>query len=407
MRQILPLTSILTVLLFASLAVCDDWPRFRGPSLDGISRETDWSDLAGRDQPTKRWIQDVGTGVSGIVTSESMLYTIGNNDDTDSVQCLHCDSGKTVWSFTYDCPLDPNEFEGGPTSTPTVDGDSLYTLSRLGQVHCFEKLTGKLRWSVDAAEVNDIRVPAWGFAGSPLLVGDTVLLNVGEAGLALNKDSGEMIWKSADKDAGYSSMVPIQQQGKAAVVFGSARSYLCVEIDSGKERWRQRWLTTFGCNAADPIVAGESVFVSSGYNRGSALLRTADGDPKVVWKSKEMQNQLSTSILINGFVYGIHGDVDAGTQLRCLKLATGEVAWSEDSFQPSAIAAAGDRLIVITNEGQLVIAKATSKEYEGLSLHPIIDGKCWTSPTLSDGLLYVRSIDGELTCLDLRTSSQN
>lgn len=397
-------TSFLFALSFSQTAVCDDWPRFRGPFLDGISREANWPNFADGDQPAKCWTQSVGTGVSGVVTSESLLFTIGNVDDADVVQCFESESGKAVWSFSYDCSLDPNEFEGGPTSTPTVDGDSLYTLSRLGQVHCLEKRTGKLRWSVNAAEENDIRVPAWGFAGSPLVVGDTLLLNVGEAGLALDTRTGEMLWKSADKDAGYSSMVPFKQQGKSAIVFGSARSYVCVEIESGNELWRQRWLTTFGCNAADPIISGDSVFVSSGYNRGSALLTVIDGDPDVVWKSKELQNQLSTSILMGGFLYGIHGDVDAGTHLRCMELMTGKVAWSEELFHPSAIAAAGNRLIIITSDGELVIAKASSKKFQAISRHKVIDGKCWTSPTLSGGLLYVRSVGGKLTCLDMSKS---
>jgi len=406
-RSILQLTSFLLVLPFAQTAACDDWPRFRGPFLDGISRETYWPNFSDSDQPTNLWTQNVGTGISGVVTSESLLFTIGNVDDADVVRCFESDSGKTVWSFSYACPLDPNEFEGGPTSTPTIDGGSLYTLSRLGQVHCFEKHTGKLRWSVNAAEDNDIRVPAWGFAGSPLVVGDMLLLNVGEAGLALNVHTGKLLWKSTDKDAGYSSMVPLKQQGKSAIVFGSARSYVCVEIESGKELWRQRWLTTFGCNAADPIVSGDSVFLSSGYNRGSALLKNTDGGPDVIWKSKELQNQLSTSILMEGFLYGIHGDVDAGTQLRCMELTSGNVAWTEESFHPSAMAAAGNRLIIITSDGELVIADASPEKFQVISQHKVIEGKCWTSPTLSDGLLYVRTVDGDLTCLDLSQSQAN
>lgn len=404
MRSIFQLASFLFALSFALTADCDEWPRFRGPFLDGISRETSWSDFSDHDQPTMLWTQDVGAGISGVVTSESLLYTIGNVDDADVVRCIEAGNGKPAWSFSYPCPLDPNEFEGGPTSTPTVDGASLYTLSRLGQLHCFEKHTGKLRWTVNAAEDNDIRVPAWGFSGSPLVIGDTLLLNVGEAGLALNANTGKLLWKSADKDAGYSSMVPITQQSKSAIVFGSARSYVCVEIESGKELWRQRWLTTFGCNAADPIVSGDSVFLSSGYNRGSALLKNTGDGLDIIWKNKELQNQLSTSILMDGFLYGIHGDVDTGTQLRCMELATGNVAWTANSFHPNAIAAAGNRLIIITSDGELVIAEASSQEFQTISQHKVIDGKCWTSPTLSDGRLYVRTVDGNLTCLGLSQS---
>ena len=234
MRSIFQLITILIISSFAQSSFCEDWPRFRGPFLDGISRETKWQSLSDAEQLTTLWSQNVGTGISGIVTSGSLLFTVGNFDDADKVQCLDSNSGKTIWSYSYECPLDPNEFEGGPTSTPTVDVDSLYTLSRLGLVHCFDKKTGALKWNINAAEANEIRVPTWGFAGSPLIVGNTLLLNVGDAGLALNKHTGSLLWKSTDKDAGYSSMVPLKQNGKSAIVFGSARSYVCVEIETGK-----------------------------------------------------------------------------------------------------------------------------------------------------------------------------
>jgi outer membrane protein assembly factor BamB len=281
----------------------------------------------------------------------------------------------------------------------------LFTLSRLGDFHCFDKDTGEVHWSKNAAEENEIRVPGWGFAGSPLVVGDLILLNIGEAGMAIEKSSGRVKWKSTDKDAGYSSLVPMRFKDVDAVVFGSSRSYVCVETETGKELWRKRWLTTFGCNAADPIVADGKVFLSSGYNRGCVLLDVTEDNLREVWKNKEMQNQISTSLLINDFVYGIHGDIDAGTQLRCMDFQSGKVQWTEDSFHPSALAAAGNRLIAISDQGDLVIAQASSDAVKVLSTHPLMVEKCWTSPVLSGGMLYVRGVSGELVCVDLSKKS--
>ncbi|MGB7346860.1 MAG: PQQ-binding-like beta-propeller repeat protein [Pirellulaceae bacterium] len=392
---------------FAIPASAEDWYRFRGPRLNGVSAETIWRAPATSHPLSVLWKQQVGTGLSGIVTSDGFAFTMGNRADSDIVHCLDALTGKSIWTWEYPCPIDPNEFEGGPTSTPTVDSDMLFTLSRIGQVHCFDKRTGQVLWKKHVAEESNLRVPGWGFAGSPLVIGNMLLLNIGEAGVALDKHSGETKWSSADKDAGYSSIVPIQSNGKDAIIFGSARSYVCVEATTGIELWRQRWLTTFGCNAADPIVSENRVFLSSGYNRGSALLDISSGDPRVIWKNKEMQNQISTSLLIDGFLYGIHGDVDAGTELRCMELATGEIKWTEASFQPSAIAAAGERLIIVNAEGELIFGKASSDQFTAISNHKVLNGKHWTSPVLSDGLLYCRSVDGVLVCFDLRTTKAN
>jgi outer membrane protein assembly factor BamB len=178
-----------------------------------------------------------------------------------------------------------------------------------------------------------------------------------------------------------------------------------VDSKTGKELWRKRWLTTFGCNAADPIVADGKVFLSSGYNRGCVLLDVTEENVQEIWKNKDMQNQISTSLLVDGFVYGIHGDVDAGTQLRCMDFQSGEVKWSEDSFRPNALSAAGNRLIAITKEGDLVIAEASADSLKVLSMHPLTVEECWTSPVLSGGLLYVRGVLGELVCVDLRKKS--
>ena len=379
-------------------SVCaEDWNRFRGPMLDGISREafspSDWMNIK------IAWKQNVQTGLSGVVVSDQRVYTMGNEDDRDTVFCLDASTGKIVWKHTYESPTDPNEFEGGPTSTPTVDDDLLFTLSRGGDVHCFDKSNGQVKWQQNIPDETNIRVPGWGFAGSPLVIDDRLFLNVGDAGVAIQKQTGKIEWRSADKDSGYSSIVPIQFGDRQAVVFGSARSYVCVAIDDGKELWRQRWLTTFGCNAADPIVVEDKILVSSGYNRGTALLEVTEDGPEIVWKHKDLQNQISTSILIDGCVYGIHGDIDAGTDLRCIDFDSGDVKWTATEFHPTAIAAVGSYLLIVTDEGELLIGAAEQSGFETLATIKVLDHKCWTSPVYSGNRIYCRSATGDLVCL--------
>jgi outer membrane protein assembly factor BamB len=384
-----------------SPVAAEDWFRFRGPQLNGLSSEVHWSHAWGESGPPVAWRGQVGVGLSGVVVSADRLYTLGNTDDRDTVYCLDTHSGQILWQHSYPASIDPNEFEGGPTATPTVSGNYLFTLGRQGELFGFDKVSGQVLWNTQVAELAGVRVPTWGFAGSPLALNDLLLVNVGEAGVAVQCQTGELVWSSADREAGYSSIVPFSWAGQDAVIFGSSRSYVCVEPQTGRELWRQRWLTTFGCNAADPIVFDEKIFISSGYNRGCVLLDVSQPEVAEVWKNKEMQNQLSSSVLIDGFLYGIHGDVGGATQLRCMQWSTGQVQWSDESFRPGAISAAGQRLIVLSDTGELIIVAAESQASRVLARYHGLQGKCWTAPVLSNGQLYCRSALGELLCLRL------
>ena len=385
-----------------STAGAEDWYRYRGPRLDGISLESGWRFNWTEKPPAILWQVSVGTGLSSVAVSKNRVFTIGNSDNVDNVFCLDATTGKTIWKQSYLSPTDANEFEGGPTSTPTVDGDRVFTLGRQGDLFCFDAESGNVQWSVNVAEAADVRIPTWGFSGSPLVVGDLLILNVGDAGTAVNKFTGKLVWQSADKDSGYSTAVPIGDSGD--VVLGSARSYVCVNAKTGSERWRQRWLTTFGCNAADAIVSGDKVFLSSGYNRGCALLDIAGSEPSIVYKNKDLQNQISCSVLIGGHVYGIHGDVASGPSLRCMELSSGEVKWTNDELRPSALTAADGKLIVLCESGDLVVCKASAKKLSVLASRKVLDGKCWTVPVISNGRIFCRDAEGNLVCVDARST---
>lgn len=387
--------------LSAAAAMGEDWYRFRGPRLDGISQESIVTTAWPADGPPIAWTRELGSGFSSVSVSDGRLYTIGNADNVDTVFCLDSTSGQTIWKHDYASPTDPNEFEGGPTSTPTVDGNAVYTLGRHGDLLCFDKTDGTVRWHINIADQADVRIPTWGFAGSPLVCGDALILNVGDAGAAVHKHNGKPIWSSADKDAGYSTPVPIETPQGKAVIIGSGRSYVCVDVATGKEHWRQRWLTTFGCNAADAIVSGNQVLLSSAYNRGAARLELDDDKVTVAWKNKDLQTQLSTSILLNGYVYGIHGNLATGGELRCIDWKTGEVQWSDNRVAYGAMAATEKQLILLSDAGELLILAASPHRFQLLGRATILDGKCWTTPVLSGQRLYCRSATGTLACVDL------
>lgn len=394
--------ALVTVAVFCTQLPAEDWPQWRGPHRNGISKETnlriDWP----TEGPPILWTTNVGTGFSSIVVSSGRAITIGNRDNTDTVYCLDADTGEQRWQYSYEAPLNDKFFEGGPTSTPTVDGDVVYTLSQTGNLFCFDVATGAVNWSQNIAEVASVRVPGWGFGGSPVVHDDMLLLAVGESGTAVDKRTGELLWSSADKDAGYATPLLYQRDDKWFALIASGTYYHAIDVATGEEQWRYRWLTRFGCNAADPILSGDTVFVSSGYNRGSALLRLTAGEPEAVWKNKDYQNQFSTSVLIDDYLYGVDGDTTGERRLKCVELATGEVKWSEDGFGSGALIATDERLIILSETGELVLADATASGFQQIARNSVLMGKCWTAPTLANGRVLCRNADGDVVCVDLR-----
>ena len=379
-----------------------DWPRFRGPNNNGVSQETDWNANWSSDGPPIAWRVEVGTGYSSVTIAKGRLYTMGNESNVDTVYCLNADTGEQIWSHSYSCATDANEFEGGPTSTPTVADGAVFSLSRCGDLFCFDASSGEIRWQVNVPGVTSIRTPGWGFSGSPWVTNGLVVVNVGDAGVALAVKDGSIAWKSADKDAGYSSFVPVVQEEHDRLIFGSARSYVCIDARTGAEQWRQRWLTTFGCNATNPVIVNEQVFLSSGYNRGSALLNFEDDEPVIAWKTKAFQNQLTSSVLLGGFLYGANGSVAEGATLACIRLTDGEVLWNEEEERVGGLTAAGPYLITISDEGVLKVIEPSGTGPKIVSQYRVFDEQCWTAPVLCDARIYCRGSGGSLVCVDVR-----
>jgi outer membrane protein assembly factor BamB len=272
------MTRLVLACMFLGLARADDWPQWRGPNRNGISAETGWLDQWPAGGPTIAWKAGVGTGFSSFAVAGGRVFTMGHADGSDAVFCFDAETGKTLWKHSYAASLGDNLFEGGPTSTPTVEGDRVYTLSRWGDVFCLNAASGKIHWSKNVQKETEAPVPQWGFSGSPTVYGNLLLLNVGEAGLALEKSTGKIVWQSAKKEAGYSTPLP----GTGFVVFTSGQSYITADPATGKEAWRVRWVTQYGVNAADPIIAGDQMFISTGYSKGATLLKLGAAAPTEV-----------------------------------------------------------------------------------------------------------------------------
>ncbi|MDE0300095.1 MAG: PQQ-like beta-propeller repeat protein [Candidatus Poribacteria bacterium] len=380
-----------------------EWHQWRGPNRDGISLETGllkrWSD----DGPTELWRISLGEGFSGVSISNGRAYTMFVKGEDEIVVCLDAASGKEIWRYLDDYRFENRQGGDGPRATPTVDGNRVYVLSAYGRLVALDALNGKELWSHDFTKAFSSNMPRHGFSTSPIIEGDLLLIETGgESGKALvacDKRSGKIVWSSEDDASGYSSPITVTVLGKRQTVFFTGRGLVSVSPKDGEIYWRYDWPTRFNVNAATPIfISPDKIFISSGYDMGAAVVQiqeTGDGlSAAEVWTSREMKNHFSSSVLHDGYLYGFDNAF-----LKCIDAETGEEQWVKRGFGKGSLLFADGNLIILGEEGSLVLAKATPTQYEEAAQTQIFHGRCWTMPTLSDGKLYLRNTE-ELICLD-------
>jgi outer membrane protein assembly factor BamB len=391
---------LLALFLCASPTLqASDWPQWRGPKRDGISTESGWLAQWPKEGPKQVWKTNVGTGCASVVVAGGRVYAIGNKSDTDTVSCLDTATGKEVWHFSYPAPLDPNMYEGGPNTTPTVDGSFVYTVGRKGQLFCLSAEKGEVVWSKDYQRDFGAQAPQWGYSGTPLIVGNLLIADVGGNGasaVAFEKTTGKEMWKQGSDKAGYSSPVVFELGGKQCVAIFNASGLVVREVATGKEVLRHQWKTSYDVNAATPIIQGDRILIASGYSKGGALLQMAGGDAKVLWQSKSMRSKFSSPILWKGHLYGF----DEST-LACLDFATGDVKWTQSGLGMGTVLIADGKLIVLSESGELVTADAVPTAFTPISRAKVIRGRCWVVPVLANGRIYAKNNEGELVCLDV------
>ena len=394
--------ALLLGLIAATRIAAKDWPHWRGPDRNGLSAETGWLEHWPTSGPAIAWKAQVGLGFSSFVIADGRAYTAGHAAEKDTVFCFDAATGKVVWEHAYPSDLGDKFFDGGTTGTPTIDGDRVFWLGRWGDTFCFNAADGKVIWSKNVQQETKARLPDWGFTSAPLVQGGKLILNVGDAGLALDKKTGTILWQSAPKSAGYSTPLPVGQGNDTLAVIGSGQSYVAVNVADGKEAWRIRWLTQYGVNASDPILDGNRVFFSTGYGKGAGLFKLGGATPEELWKSKALRTQLNGAVLYQGHLYGVDGDTTEKASLKCLDLATGAEKWAQPGFGSGGIIVADGKIIALSGTGALMTAPATPDAFRPAARAQVLGGKCWTAPVLANGLIYCRNSRGEIAVVDVR-----
>ena len=407
LQRLLLGSSLLLLSNFPAQAL--DWPGFRGSNRDDISKETDLLQQWPESGPKKLWMSDkAGLGYAGYSIAKGRLYTMGLHGDSEDLMAFDAASGNLLWTTPVG-PIFTNKWGDGPRGTPFVDGDRVYALSAQGHVLCANASNGKPIWNAALKDFGG-KPPGWGYTESVLVDGDRLLVTPGGANgtvLALDKNTGKKLWQSSDwtDPAQYGSVVPAKIGGVAQYVVLTMQNVGGVDATTGKKLWLSPWS---GRTAVipTPIIAGDEVYISSGYNVGCKKVRIGSGNqPEDLWTNTNMINHHGGVILINGYLYG-YSDKSGWT---CQDWKSGEVKWSEKKLGKGAIHCANGQLYLLDEkDGTVALIDASPdgwKEHGRFKLDPQTaqrkpDGRIWTHPVVSDGRLYLR--DQELLfCFDV------
>jgi outer membrane protein assembly factor BamB len=401
--QIARCMSLLMILLSFNLAHAADWPQWRGPNRDGISRETGLLKTWSATGPKVLWRSPLGSGYSSIAVSQGRAYTMASNGTGEFAICFDAATGKELWRTKTDSNYESGQGDG-PRSTPTVDGNWVYVLGAQSKLYALNGKDGKKIWSHDLHSEYGSEIPGWGTSTSPIVEGDLLLVDIGgKTGHsigAFNKKSGALVWKTHTDKQGYSSPIAINANGVRQILFFTGTSLVSVS-PTGTVNWKYPWRTSYYANIATPIfISPDKVYISTAYDTGAAVLKLTGGKEKPsfqeLWKSKVSQNHFNSSVLHSGHIYGF----DQGI-LQCIEASTGKEKWKESGFGKGSLILAEGNLIVLGERGQLALVEATPSAYKEKSrVDGAIEGKTWTSPTLANGKLYLRN-DKEMICMDL------
>jgi outer membrane protein assembly factor BamB len=407
--------ALLTFLLCALPVAAGDWPQWLGPNRDGASTEkvAPW-----KDKLEVVWHQPVGEGNSGPVVADGRVFIHAKIKEKTEEEVVAYDakSGKELWRTPYARAEFTSFYGNGPRGTPAVVGGKVYTFGITGVLTCFDAEKGRIAWQVDTLKEFKGKNLFFGLAGSPLVEGDKVLVNVGakEASIvAFDRDNGKVAWKVRDDGASYSSPIAFGEGKNRQVVFLTAKGLVSLNPADGSTYWLFPLVDKLFESSTTPVLVGDRI-VASSITYGSACLRleTKDGKPafKEEWKNEDLTSYFSTPTPVGKeHVYMVTGTTPNPLNrkppvatLHCVEAKSGKVLWSRPKvgeYHASLLRTGDDKLLLLEEKGDLVLMDPDPKEYKELARANVC-GKTWAHPALSNGHLYLRD-DKEVICVRL------
>jgi outer membrane protein assembly factor BamB len=391
-----------------------EWPQWRGPNRDGLSRDTGLLSSWGPSGPPLAWkANGLGVGFSSVAVAGGRIYTMGDRGGVQSIVALGQADGRAVWSARVGPTWDDQM--GGPRGTPTVDGDAVYAVGTEGDLVCVEAASGRERWRKSLPrDFGGRMMSMWKFSESPLVDGDRVVVTPGGPAaymVALDKRTGRELWRTpappsgprGREGAGYSSVVVSSGGGVRQYVQLGGRGLLGVRASDGKLLWSYNRVANDVANIPTPIVKDDLVFASTGYQAGSVLLRLVASAGSVearevyFLEARTLQNHHGGLVLVGDHVYGGHGH-NRGFPIA-VELATGKVAWGGDirnaGSGSAAVTYADGHLYFRYQNGIVMLIEATPAAYreKGSFTIPNVSQPSWPHPVITGGKLYLREQD--------------
>jgi len=387
-----------------------DWPYYRGPNFDGSTGETISADWAKGLQQV--WKIQTPNGFSSFAVGGGLAVTQISRGGNGTVLAVDAKTGKEKWAVSLgradygngggNSGAPNNKGGDGPRSTPAIDGNHVYILSSDLELLCINASTGKTAWKKDI--INDLggRNIRWENAASPLIDGDLVFLAGGAPGKALmafSKKDGSVAWAGEDDMMTHSTPVVAEILGTRQIIFFTQKGLVSCEPKAGKVLWRYAFPYKVS-TAMTPIVGGDIVYCSAGYGVGSGAVKiTKEGNnfkATEIWRqagnTTKVLNHWSTPVYKDGHIYGMFGFKRyANGPILCVDIATGNIKWSQQGFGAGNVILAGDKVLALTDYGDLVLVAADPAGYKELARMKAVAGKCWSTPTVSNGMIYARS----------------
>ncbi len=428
-RTGLGIVVIVIGLMSSTTAYGDDWPQWRGPRADGVWREKGIITKFAKPQLDYVWRTPISSGYSGPTVADGRVYVtdrVRKPKQVERVHCLNAKTGKILWTHVYDRDYRDVGYDAGPRASVLINDQRAYSLGAMGDLFCFDAMSGSVLWQKDLAKEYNIRMPIWGIAASPIIEQNLIIVQIGgepDACLvAFDKVTGKEKWRALSDHASYVAPLMVTQAKQRVLVAKTGENIVGLNPLTGQVHWRlPHPPTQMVIGIASPVLHRDKMFFTTFFD-GSLLIQLNQHELTAakVWQRAgpnekdtiALHSIISTPFLKGDYIYGC----DSYGELRCLKLATGDRVWESLDAVPKARWATihfiehEDDVWLFNEKGELIISKLSPQGYKEISRTKLIEptrdqlnrrgGVCWSHPAFANKHVFARN-DKEIVCASL------